>query len=121
MITSDGYFELTEFYTQERKVKYWDWVNDGVHHVLQNGTLSFSYLHRYYAYDLPCRYYKIGNVDKVAIGIAKNKVQEVSFPTNGTFDANKVVTTPLGNGKLRKLSLNLSSKGAKATLEYDTE
>lgn len=121
VITSDGYFELTEFYTQKRKVKYWDWVNDGVHHVLQNGTLSFSYLHRYYAYDLPCRYYKIGNVDKVAIGIAKNKVQEVTFPTNGTFDANKVVTTPLGNGKLRKLSLNLSSKGAKATLEYDTE
>jgi len=36
-------------------------------------------------------------------------------------DMVKLIKTQLGNGTIQKISINLSSRNAKATLKYDTE
>lgn len=115
-------FVLTEFNPSDRKVTYWEWTDDdGYSYMLQNGHVSFAFTQRYYAYDMPCRDYQIGDTPYQAHGTSKKKTQEVTFPTRGYYDIEKVVRTGIGDGKVRKLSLNLSSKMAKATLEYDTQ
>lgn len=112
------------------KVVYTNWNYNGyTDHWLQNGRLSFIYLSRYYAYDMPCKNYRIGTGEyaetKIAKGTSKKKTQEITFPTlstsSATVDINKIIKTGLGDGKIRKISVNLSSKIAKGTLEYDTE
>lgn len=118
-----GTFTLTSLEPPTSKVIYYDWNYTGnTDHWLQNGRLAFVWLQQYYDYDMPCRKYVIGTGSpKNAAGVSKNKIQDVSFPTDGYFEPEKVVTTELGSGKVRKLTLNLSSKMAQATLEYDTE
>lgn len=94
---------------------------NGYNHVLQNGYAAFAYLQQYYAYDMPARNYKINGVSKTALGVKKLKTQDVSFPQITEPDLQQLVKTNLGNGKIRKMSLNLSSRNAETTLEYDTE
>lgn len=119
-------FTLNSLEPETLKVLYTNWNYNGyTDHWLQNGRLSFVYLTRYYAYDMPCRDYRIGSGQYaqtlVAKGIAKNKVQDVIFPTPGDIETNRVIRTGLGDGMIKKISINLSSKMAQATLEYDTE
>lgn len=121
-----GSFTLNYIEPPTDKVLYYNWrYNQITDHWLQNGVLAFVYLNRFYAYDMPCRKYRIGTgtyaEDKTAIGVAKNKVQDVIYPTSGYVEPEKVVKTNLGNGKVQKLTLNLSSKMAETTLCYDTE
>ena len=121
-----GSFTLNYIEPPTEKVLYYNWkYNEITDHWLQNGVLAFVYLNRFYAYDMPCRKYRIGTgtyaEDKTAIGVAKNKVQDVIYPTSGYVEPEKVVKTNLGNGKVQKLTLNLSSKMAETTLCYDTE
>lgn len=119
-------FMLTVFEPSAPKVLYTNWNYNGyTDHWLQNGRLSFVYLSRYYAYDMPCPTYRIGTGQyaqtQIAKGIAKNKIQDVTFPTPGYIETSQTIRTGMGNGKIKKLTLNLSSKMAQATLEYDTE
>lgn len=119
-------FTLNSLEPETLKVLYINWNYNGyTDHWLQNGRLSFVYLARYYAYDMPCLNYRIGSGQYaqtlVAKGIAKNKVQDVIFPTPGYIETNRVIRTGLGDGMIKKISINLSSKMAQATLEYDTE
>ena len=92
-----------------------------VEYYLQNLYLAFCYLQNYYLYDMPARYVKMNGNIIAAQGIKKQKTQDVRFPM--LLDANlvKLVQTELGNGEIAKISLNLSSRGAKLTLKYDTE
>lgn len=127
--TTTATFTLEAFYPPYLKVLYQDYNPGGytAGYNLQNGRLAFSYLRRYYLYDMPCYPYRIGDsqLSERAIGIAKNKVQDVLFPCptgyGGDFDPESLVKTGLGNGRIRKLSINLSSRMIQATLEYDTE
>lgn len=126
--TTTATFTLEAFYPPYLKVLYQDYNPGGytAGYNLQNGRLAFSYLRRYYLYDMPCYPYRIGDsqLPERAIGIAKNKVQDVLFPCPtgyGGFDPESLVRTGLGNGRIRKLSINLSSRMIQATLEYDTE
>lgn len=119
-------FTLNSFTPAANKVLYTNWNYNGyTDHWLQNGRLSFVYLSRYYAYDMPCFTYRIGTGQyaqtQIAKGIAKNKIQDVTFPTPGYIETSQTIRTGMGNGKIKKLTLNLSSKMAQATLEYDTE
>lgn len=119
-------FILDAFYPAMAKALYVNWNYNGItDHWLQNGRLSFVYLARYYAYDMPCRNYSIGSGQYLqtltAKGVAKNKLQDIIMPTSGDVDMEEVIRTGLGNGKIRNLTLNLSSKMANVTLEYDTE
>lgn len=89
---------------------------------LQNCFMSFKYLQEYYLYDLPAKYYEIGESGTLeARGIKRMKQQEVSFPAYQDLEPNKMIKTELGDGVVEKISINLSSRNAKVTLSYDTE
>lgn len=95
----------------------------GIEYNSQNGYLSLvDILPKYWIYDMPSRTFKINGITRTAVGIKRNKKQEISFP-GGNDDPNpmKLIKTYLGNGQVEKLSLNLSSRHIKATLKYDTE
>ena len=94
---------------------------NGIDHILQNGYAAFAYLQRFYAYDMPASSYQINGTTYSAFGVKKLKTQEVAFPQIAEPNLQQLIKTNLGNGKIRKMSLNLSSRNAKTTLEYDTE
>lgn len=94
---------------------------NGNDHYLQNGYAAFAYLQRFYLYDMPALSYKINGQQATAYGVKKLKTQEVQFPQIAEPNLQQLIKTNLGNGKIRKMSLNLSSRSAKTTLEYDTE
>lgn len=96
-------------------------VDGGVTHKLQNGRVSFAYLQQYYAYDMPAPSYSINGQSKTAQGIKKLKSQTLKFPAYTDPDTLQLIKTNIGNGTIQKLSLNLSSRTANATLKYDTE
>lgn len=95
-------------------------INNGIH-VLQNSAMAFIVLQDFYRYDMPAKQYSINGVSYVAIGIKKLKNQTVRFPALNDPDVLQLIKTNLGNGAIEKLSLNLSSRTANATLKYDTE
>lgn len=92
-----------------------------VEYHLQNLYLAFCHLQDYYLYDMPAKYVKMNGNIIAARGIKKQKTQNIRYPM--LLDANLVelIKTDLGNGAIAKISLNLSSRGAKVTLKYDTE
>ena len=90
-------------------------------HYLQNAYVAFIYLQRYYAYDMPAYQYEINGEQMYAYGIKKLKNQTLRFPVLNDPDLVQLVKTNLGNGTIEKLSVNLSSRNANATLKYDTE
>ena len=96
--------------------------NDGeADYELQNAYVAFCFLVNYYLYDLPAKQYSINGVTGTAIGVKRLKKQSVSFPALTDPDIMQMIKTNLGNGAIAKISVNLSSRNAKATLEYDTE
>lgn len=90
-------------------------------HYLQNAYVAFCILQQYYAYDMPAPSYEINGVQKTALGVKKLKSQSIQFPLLNDPNFFELVKTSLGNGTIEKLSLNLSSRNANATLKYDTE
>lgn len=103
------------------KLQYENFKFDETDHILQNAWVSFMFLQRYYAYDMPAYQYKVNNEQMRAYGIKKLKTQSIRFPILTDPDLMKLVKTNLGNGTIEKLSINLSSRSANATLKYDTE
>ena len=108
---------VPEFYV----LPYYNFVVNSNDHYLQNAYAAFAILQQYYAFDMPASEYSINNVQMVAQGIKKLKNQEIGFPVLNDPDLVELVKTNLGNGTIEKLSVNLSSRNAKATLKYDTE
>lgn len=90
-------------------------------HYLQNAYVAFCFLQDYYAYDMPAPDYEINGVQKVAIGTKRLKNQSLRFPMLYDPDLVELIKTNLGNGIIEKISINLSSRNANATLKYDTE
>lgn len=115
-LLSISYVGIGNFY-----LPYINYVINGNDHYLQNGYVAFCILQRYYAYDMPARYYSINGVQLTASGIKKLKNQTVRFPSRTDPDLVELVKTNLGNGMIQKLSINLSSRNVNATLVYDTE
>lgn len=112
---------LVEGGTEEAwKVPYLDLNNDQVH-ILQNGYLAFAYLQKYYRYDMPATNYKIDGEAFTALGTKRLKKQSLKFPLLNDTNLQQLIRTNLGNGKIEKLSINLSSRGADADLSYDAE
>lgn len=89
--------------------------------LLQNGQVAWPYLQIYYVWDMPAKYYKIGNVTYQASGVKRLKKQELSFPLLRDAEVQKLVKTEIGDGEIEKISIYLSSRNAKVTLKYDTE
>ena len=96
--------------------------NDGeADYELQNAYVAFCFLVNYYLYDLPAKQYSINGITGTAIGVKRLKKQSVSFPALTDPDILQLVKTNLGNGAIAKIYVNLSSRNAQGTLEYDTE
>lgn len=104
------------------KVAYWAVSVDDVSYKLQNGPLSFYYLAlNYYPYDLPAVDYEINGARYTALGTKKPKKQSVVFPSINDPDPMRLITTPIGNGSVEKISVNLSSRKVEADLRYGAE
>lgn len=90
---------------------------------IQNGFLAFkrTKLIHWYRYDLPCYNIEIDGSSGTAYGVKRQKNGRLKFPCLEDPDIYKIIQTQIGNGIIRKLSLNLQSRQATATLEYDTE
>lgn len=121
-ISNDGFVLL---YAQEvggeYELPYLQLTFGGLDVILQNGYASFAYLQRFYAYDMPAPDCEVDGGPFPVIGTKKLKRQEVTFPVWEDPDVLKFIKTNLGSGQIEKLSVNLCSRMAKATLSYDTE
>lgn len=116
--SEDGFALLAPVLTNGTyKLPYVDFGN----RLLQNGFLAFDYLQQYYMYDLPAKHISIGGTQLTAYGISKLKNQTIKFPVYTEPVMTKLIQTNLGNGTIQKISINLSSRNANATLKYDTE
>lgn len=100
---------------------YNNYVIDGQDHFLQNANVAFCILQKYYAYDMPARIYEVNSMRMYAQGIKRLKSQILRFPVLSDPDLVQLVKTNMGNATIEKLSVNLSSRSANATLKYDTE
>jgi hypothetical protein len=64
---------------------------------------------------------KINQNTTIAWGIQRKKEQKVNIPLGEAEpDLQKLVKTGIGNGEVKSLSINLSSRMAQATLMYNT-
>lgn len=122
-ISSDGFVLLSavEGNSGEFSIPYYNYVVGGTNHYLQNGYAAFCFLQNYYAYDMPAPQYSINGESKTAIGTKKLKEQNIRFPALIDPELFELIKTNLGDGMIKKLSINLSSRNANATLMYDTE
>lgn len=121
-ISKDGFVLLSaQLSGGEYKLPYLTITLNGVDHVLQNAYVAFVYLQNYYIYDMPALNYRVNGINYVAQGVKKLKSQTLKFPAQIDPNMIQLIKTKLGSGVIQKLSLNLSSRTANATLKYDTE
>lgn len=121
-ISKDGFVLLSAVFQNDRwELPYMNFLSGLTDNVLQNAYVSFAFLQQYYAYDMPAYNYSINGENKTALGIKRLKGQEVQFPAKYDPNILKLIKTGIGNGNIEKVSVNLSSRSAKATLRYDTE
>lgn len=106
---------------EEKELPYINFVINASDHYLQNAYAAFIFLQQYYAFDMPAYQYEINGEQMYAYGIKKLKNQTLRFPVLNDPDLVQLVKTNMGNGTIEKLSVNLSSRNANATLKYDTE
>lgn len=121
-ISKDGFVLLaavirdTEYY-----LPYVNFTVNFSNHILQNGLVAFAYLQQYYMYDMPASNVQINGVPQFVFGTKKLKTQTIKFPVLVEPDMFNLIKTGLGDGTIQKLSINLSSRNANATLKYGTE
>jgi hypothetical protein len=121
-ISKDGFVLLSAIIQSgEYVLPYYNYVIENDSHYLQNAYVAFCLLQNYYAYDMPAPQYEINGVQMYAQGMKKLKVQSIRFPILTDPNLVQLVKTNLGDGTIEKLSVNLSSREANATLKYDTE
>lgn len=90
--------------------------------ILQNWIVSFKSLQRFYEYDMPayeCIFNGDSNNPFPVNQIKRLKMQSVKFPAKELPNLKKLIKTNVGSGVIEKLSLNLSSRLATATLKFD--
>lgn len=90
---------------------------------LQNGYLSmFDLQPKYLTYDLPSRNISVNGAETTARGMSRKAKQTVTFPADAiSLDTNVLIKTLVGFGEINSLSLNLSSRTIKATLNYEND
>lgn len=96
---------------------------DGAELRLQNGLMSFIYLHpNFWTYDLPAMDVTINEDPYTWVqGIERKKKQKVAFPSLDDPNPLQLIKTYLGDGQIEKLSINLQSRMNDIELKYDTE
>ena len=103
------------------KLPYMTFDVNNVDYELQNAYAAFVWLQLWYRYDMPGLYYKRNGETERAKGVKKLKTQTIKFPALHDPDLTNLIKTTMGNGTIQKITINLSSRNANATLKYDTE
>ena len=95
---------------------------DGADMQLQNGIMSWIYLHpNFWVHDLPSNDVTINESGYVFVqGIQRKKKQSIKFPSIDEPDPMKLIKTSMGDGQIEKISTNLSSRMNTVQLKYDT-
>lgn len=121
-VSKDGFVLLAGIPSSGQLIMtFYDFVLGSVSHILQNPYVAFQFLQEYYEYDMPAKNYEINGEFHVATGTKRLKLQTVKFPAIDDPDLTKLIKTEIGEGEIEKISINLSSRNASATLRYDTE
>lgn len=96
---------------------------DGADLRIQNGFMSWIYLHpNYWIYDLPASDVTINDDPYTYVaGIKRGKKQNVKYPSLEDPNPIQLIKTYIGDGQIQKLSINLSSRMNEIQLKYDTE
>lgn len=89
---------------------------------MQNGYAAFCDLQeRYYIRSLPAPKVIINKTQRTVVPV-RGKKQEVQFPVGNTDPSvYELIKTSLGNGQIKDMKINLSSRLAKVTLMHDTD
>lgn len=105
--SKDGFALFDCVYTDMYSTEILNIIYDDESHYLQNGTLSFPYLHLYYwKYDSNCDLIMINGNITHAVSIKKNKISTFKIPfidLNGKYS----IITDMGVSKFFKKELNL--------------
>lgn len=90
--------------------------------ILQNYQLSMMMLQGYFLRsDLSSWHVKINQTTTIAWGIQRKKEQKIDIPLDVSEpNMQALVKTGIGNGEIKTMSINLSSRMAKTTLRYNT-
>lgn len=118
-ISNDGFFLLCavegEVPIVTREVK-------NISYRLQNGYCAFCDLQpNYWLYNMPAKKLVVNGNNTDAIMVARNKEQQVKFPAMNDVDVNKLIKTNVGNGNVNKITIDLESRTATATINFETE
>lgn len=90
-------------------------------YIVQNAYAAFAFLQQYYLYDMPAPNIVLNGEAGTALGVKRLRSQSIRFPVLADPDTIQAIRTGLGDGIIEKLSINLQSRIATATLRYDTE
>lgn len=96
---------------------------------VQNIYCAFVWLHSFlWLYEMGCKTIIANNIKRSAASVIKGKTQDVEFVDVAMSDVlanaelcEKTIKTFLGDGAVKKLTINANSLHTKATLLYETE
>jgi hypothetical protein len=114
-------FSEIQLPTEQYRLPYYAFTINETEYTLQNAWVSFMFLQRYYMYDMPALDVEINGVRQTVYGVKKLKTQTIKFPVLVEPNLFNLIKTELGRGTIQKMSVNLLSRNANATLKYDTE
>ena len=98
-------------------------TTDNVAYSMQNGLMSYIYLHPvYWLDDMPAESLTINNAPYMAHSVKRTKRQEIDFPSNNyEVDEYELIKTEMGNGQIDKLSVSLTSGFINAEILHEND
>ncbi len=97
---------------------------DSTDYYIQNGGLSYrALLPVFFMYDLPAKTVEINGVtyaEPSIKGIRKTKKQSIWFSYEDDPDPTSLIKTQVGDGRIEKMEINLTSRRVDLSLRYDT-
>lgn len=98
-------------------------TTDNVAYSMQNGLMSYIYLHPiYWLDDMPAERLTINNEPYMAYSVKRTKRQEIDFPSNNyEVDEYELIKTELGDGQIDKLSVSLTSGFINAEILHEND
>lgn len=98
-------------------------TTDNVAYSMQNGLMSYIYLHPvYWLDDMPAESLTINNGPYRAHSVKRTKRQEIDFPSNNyEVDEYELIKTEMGKGQIDKLSVSLTSGFINAEILHEND
>lgn len=98
-------------------------TTDNVAYSMQNGLMSYIYLHPiYWLDDMPAERLTINNEPYMAHSVKRTKRQEIDFPSDYyEVDEYELIKTEMGDGQIDKLSVSLTSGFINAEILHEND